>query len=233
MFKKIGFVSLREISQVTYAFESAIHKRPKQSEFIDQRLFLDASKRVRFEIDSDHSERLWHFLERVSRAVILCETGELVDASPELFEYSDPFSTRGTYVDLKVGTVGSAEMDQSEEPEDKRVASQSERESFRVQNMQKLFGPFLHCPILIGSEEFAIFCNNVWQVTPTAKPFVHTDEYVMLIVAAKREDPKRSRQWMKTEICPELGSDVFRAVYAEAGKIEPMLRKSGPVARGN
>ncbi len=230
MFKKTGFVSLRELWRTTYAFECARHELPKQSNFADQTLFWEARQRVRNRVNCDHAALLWGFLEKVSRAVVLCGNGDLVDASPELFDYIDELSWQGTFVDLTVGTVGSAGRNRSEEPEDDRVISEFDLEALHVQRMHNMFGPFLHCPILIGSEEFAVFCNEAWQVTPTAKPYINNDEYITLIVAAKREDPTRSREWLRKTFCAELKGDLFRTIFRDAAKIEPLLSKRGMVA---
>lgn len=231
MFKKDGWVSLQEMSQVTYALECGIHEQPLQSDFTDQILFWNARALFHYEVAIAHPKKLWEYLDGVSRAVVLCGTADPIDASLDLFDYDDPWSSNGTYVNLTVGTVGSAARALPEISADVVMSSEAELDAIHTSNMQRQFGPFLHCPILVGDQEFAEFCKSEWQVERTKKPYIRSSEYAAQIVAAKREDPKRSRAWFKKYVCPELKADEFRAVLREARLIEPLVSRPGRASR--
>lgn len=234
MFAPMGFVSLFDFSEALYTRIHRSHVRPdpKDYEGLPEYEYPNAHACFRHEVWEDFTDRGWAFLDNApAKTGILASSGMIIPASDKLFSAQVPFEASGDYVDLTIGTVGSGGRAELFLPGEIEFAtSEEQKERARLSRMSSLFGPFLHCPIVIPSGPAQSYLENPWA--GVSQRDVRPDkEIIAEIIRMFDADRTVTQAQIRRQVCPLLPVASFRSIWDNAKKHRPLLGKRGPKPR--
>lgn len=177
--------------------------------------------RLRTTSRAEAAMQVWSMLDEARDLGVLTESGTVIFASKVLVEYAMPHVTTGSYVDLFLGTVGSATW----EIDDEYGGSHFET----VDEKRIRLGPFLHCPILVRTGDF----DKAFSGEFVAIPRDSIERISQAIVEAYDQEGKLSKRDAQFRYAPGEKTTVWNMAWAEAAKKRPNLSRPGPKPRNS
>lgn len=207
---------------------SMVAEQSDDGNYDDLPRYISSYQEMAKEIRTDSASRkLWAYLKETDDACVFPNGQEPFFVSRYAFKPDEPFRTRGLYVDLLVGTIGSGlAFGKFRKADEKKLVTSADEQHpyFFTSELASV----LHLPICLPTPVADGLLTDADAPEVTNAATLSDAEIVQLIVRKFDDGYPVTKDWVRNGPCAGMKHVVFLALWKAATTKRPELSKPGP-----